>query len=208
MPAHLVVLQYPGPQGMRPSDLAAQLGTSKQALNYLLGELERLVTHKLLDVVKGVAKEELASEHWLHMVAQLSGRSYEQIRVMVLEFLDTDIFNLSIEHCVAFLDPLIESWDIDLTTFGMEIVLNRRVASGHQKKFEFVEREPEQPWEEEEPGFEAFLEDTSLSGDATVDEIEFLRKLRFKKKRPTPLYYYRELQNLRDPLHFRAPQTK
>jgi DNA-binding MarR family transcriptional regulator len=42
VPAHLVVLQYPGPQGRRPSDLAAQLGTSKQALNYLLRELERL----------------------------------------------------------------------------------------------------------------------------------------------------------------------
>jgi DNA-binding MarR family transcriptional regulator len=38
---HLNVLQYPGPQGMRPSDLAAELKMSKQALNYLLGELER-----------------------------------------------------------------------------------------------------------------------------------------------------------------------
>ena len=51
----------------------------------------------------------------------------------------------------------------------------------------------------------AFLEDTSLSGDATEAEIAFLRHLRFKGKRPTPLYYYRELQNLRDPLHFRFP---
>lgn len=42
VPPHLTVLQYPGPQGMRPSDLAARLRTSKQALNYLLGELERL----------------------------------------------------------------------------------------------------------------------------------------------------------------------
>ncbi len=41
-PAHLIVMQYPGPQGLRPSDLAAQLRMSKQALNYLLGELERL----------------------------------------------------------------------------------------------------------------------------------------------------------------------
>jgi DNA-binding MarR family transcriptional regulator len=41
-PAHLVVLQYPGPQGKRPSELAAELQISKQALNYLLGELERL----------------------------------------------------------------------------------------------------------------------------------------------------------------------
>ncbi|MGD9734767.1 MAG: MarR family winged helix-turn-helix transcriptional regulator [Solirubrobacterales bacterium] len=40
--AHLSVFRYPGPQGERPSDLAARLGTSKQALNYLLGELERL----------------------------------------------------------------------------------------------------------------------------------------------------------------------
>jgi DNA-binding MarR family transcriptional regulator len=40
--AHLVVLQYPGPQGRRPSELAAQLRVSKQALNYLLGQLERI----------------------------------------------------------------------------------------------------------------------------------------------------------------------
>jgi hypothetical protein len=34
-------------------------------------------------------------------------------------------------------------------------------------------------------------------------EIEFLERLRFKGSRPTPLCYYRELQNLSDPLHFR-----
>ena len=40
--AHLSVFQYPGPQEARPSELAARLRISKQALNYLLGELERL----------------------------------------------------------------------------------------------------------------------------------------------------------------------
>src|SRR5215212_864029 len=40
--AYLNVFQYPGPQGARPSDLAARLRISKQAVNYLLGELERL----------------------------------------------------------------------------------------------------------------------------------------------------------------------
>jgi DNA-binding MarR family transcriptional regulator len=39
--SHLNVFQYPGPDGARPSELAARLGVSKQALNYLLGELER-----------------------------------------------------------------------------------------------------------------------------------------------------------------------
>ena len=170
------------------------------------GELERLVTQKLLDVVKSVAKEELDSEQWLRLVAQRSHRSYEQVRVMVLEFLDTDIFNLSGEHCVSFLEPLIESWNINLATFDMEIALNRRLAPAPLKKFEFVEREPEQP-ADEEPGFKEFLRDPSLSGDMTEEEIEFLRKLRFKRKQPTPLYYYRALQTLRDPLHFRAPRT-
>ncbi len=166
------------------------------------GELERFVTQKLLDVIKKVAKEELKSENWLHLVARLTGRSYEQVRVTLLEFLDTDVFSLSPENCVSFLHPLIESWDVDLTTFGMEIVLNRRIAAGDPRRFEFVETRPDQP--EVEPGFTEFLNDSSLSGTATTEEKELLRNLRFNGKRPTPLYYYRELQSLRDPLHFRA----
>src|SRR2546426_1885517 len=166
------------------------------------GELERFVTQKLLDVIKNVAKEELNSENWLHVVARLTGRRDEQLRVTLLEFLDTDVFNLSPENCISFLEPLIESWDVDLTTFGMEIVLNRRIASGDPKRYEFVEQGPEQP--EVEPGFKEFLNDSSFSGTATKEEMEFLKKLKFNGKRPTPHYYYRELQSLRDPLHFRA----
>jgi transcriptional regulator with XRE-family HTH domain len=170
------------------------------------GELERLVTQKLLDVIKKVAKEELNSENRLHLVARLAGRSYEQLRVTLLEFLDTDVFSLSPENCVSFLDPLIESWDVDLTTFAMEIVLNRRIASGDPRKFAFVETGPDQP--EVELGFKEFLKDHSLSGTATTEEIALLKKMRFNGKRPTALYYYRELQSLRDPLHFRASTTQ
>ena len=169
------------------------------------GEVERLVIQKLLDVAKRVAKEELDSGNWVRQVARLTGRSYEEMRVSILEFLDTDAANLSVENCVTFLDPLVESWDIDLATFGIEIVLNARLAPGNPKKFEFVEREPVQP--EEERGLREFLHDTSLSHGATEEELEFLRKLRIKGKRPTALYYYRELQNLRDPLNFRALTT-
>ncbi len=165
------------------------------------GEFERLITQKLLDVAQGIAKEELRSEEWLRLMAQLSGRSYEQMRVAMLEFLDTDVFNVSLENCVSFLDPMIESWDIDIKTFGMEVVLNRRLAPGSLKRFEFAEQVPP-PAFALEPGFEQFLRDKSLSGDATEEEIEFLKTLRFKGRRPARLYYYRELQNLRDPLHF------
>ena len=76
------------------------------------GELERLVTPKLLDVAQGVAKEELQRKEWLRTMAKLNHRTYEQVRVAILEFLDTDIFNISAEYCVSFLDPMIDSWDI------------------------------------------------------------------------------------------------
>jgi transcriptional regulator with XRE-family HTH domain len=168
------------------------------------GELERLVTHRLLVVLHAVAKEELQNDYWLRMVADLSGRSFEEMRVIVLEFLDTDIFHLSREHCVSFLDPLIESWDIDLATFALDIVLNAGLVAGHVRRFEFIEREPDQLFGEE-PGLTEFLQDPTLSSTATEGEVALLKRLRFKDRRPTPLYYYRELQNLRDPLHFRAP---
>lgn len=40
--AHLDVFQYPGPEGQRPLDLATHARMTKQALNYLLGQLQQL----------------------------------------------------------------------------------------------------------------------------------------------------------------------
>jgi transcriptional regulator with XRE-family HTH domain len=166
------------------------------------GELERLITQKVLDVVQSIAREELGRENWLRAVARASGRSYKQMRVAVLEFLDSDIFNITSESCVAFLNPLIVSWDIDLNSFSLAINLNSKVVSADKKKFEFLEMEPDAE-STEEPGLREFLKDRSLSGEVTPEEIVFLRALRFKRGRhPTAIYYYRELQNLRDPLHF------
>ncbi len=167
------------------------------------GELERMVTQKLLDVTKRVAKKELNSEKWLRLVARLSKRSYKQMRVLILEFLDTDVFHVSVENCVSFLDPLIESWDMNLETFAVELVLNPRLTLEHVKRFEFVEKQPEEPFVIE-PGLEEFLNDPSVSSGITHEEAEFLKKLKFQGRRPAPLFYYRALQNLRDPLHFRG----
>jgi transcriptional regulator with XRE-family HTH domain len=167
------------------------------------GELERLVTQKLLDVAQGVAREELRSEAWIRRMARLSNRGYEHIRVAMLEFLDSDVFNVSVENCASFLDPMIESWDVDLKTFGLEIVLNSRLAPARRRYFAFVEQESDEAWAVE-PGLVQFLKDASLSRDIREEEIEFLKTLKFRGRRPSPLYYYRELQSLRDPLHFPA----
>jgi DNA-binding MarR family transcriptional regulator len=40
--AHVDVWRYPGPDNQRPLDLAIQTRMTKQALNYLLGQLEQL----------------------------------------------------------------------------------------------------------------------------------------------------------------------
>jgi hypothetical protein len=125
------------------------------------------------------------------------------VRVAVLEILDTDVFNITAGSCIAFLDPLIVSWDVDLASFGLEIVLNRRIAPANLRKFEFVERESI-GLSGKELGLQELLRDRSLSADITPEEVEFLKQLRFKNnRRPNALYYYRELQNLREPLHFR-----
>jgi transcriptional regulator with XRE-family HTH domain len=167
------------------------------------GELERLVDQTLLDVAKGVARDELKNEKWLRRVAKLRHQSYEETRAMILEFLDTDVFNISIEHCSAFLGPVIESWDIDLKTFKLEVWLNKRLASARVVRFQFVETGA-MSGAEEGSGFKDFLRNQAMSGDASEEEIAFLKSLRFHRIRPSALYYYRELQSLRDPLHFPA----
>lgn len=165
------------------------------------GELERLITQKILDVVKGLVREELKREDWVRAVARESGRTYRQMRVAVLEFLEMDIFNITPDSCIAFLNPMIVSWDIDLSSFSLEIEMNRQISRDHVK-FEFVETKSQR-----QPGkysaFEEFLKDPVLAGELAPEEEAFLRRLEFEDGRePTPLYYYRELQNLRDPLHF------
>jgi len=173
----------------------------------VFGELERLITQKLLDVVRQAVRSELENEAWLQQVAQLSKKSYAQMRVIILEFLDTDIFNVSNEDCISFLDPLIAGWDIDLSTFDMQIRLNERLVPGKPKKFAFIETDIDRPGEDQS-GFTAFLQDAALSGDVSDDEVEFLKRLRFGARRPNKLFYYRVLQNLRDPLHFLPAEEK
>jgi hypothetical protein len=124
------------------------------------------------------------------------------MRVIVLEFLDTDVFQVSSESCVVFLDPLVESWDIDLASLRLRISLNANLVADPRRSFAFLECDPgDNP--DPEPGLAEFLKDPQLSAGVTEGEIQYLRAHRFGGRRPTKLYYYRALQSLKDPLHFR-----
>ena len=165
------------------------------------GTLERLVTQTLLNMVQGIARQELDSENWIRLAARVGGLSHEEMRVIVLEFLDTDIFQVSNENCVVFLDPLVESWDIDLDSLRLEIRLNRDLVNEANRTFAFVEGGPaEDP--DSGSALAEFLNDPQLGSHVTEGEIRLLRSHRFGGGRPTKLYYYRALQILRDPLHF------
>jgi len=120
-----------------------------------------------------------------------------------LELLDSNPVT-SIGDFSSFIDPLIQSWDFDLNRFTIQVTL----ASGVSRKFGFHE-ETSEATGTEEPALRAFLRDTTLSANATTQEIDVLRRMRFPAThRPIPLFYYRMLQNLRDPLHFRERRLR
>ena len=165
------------------------------------GTLEQLVTRKLLELVQSIARQELDSENWIRLAARMGGRSHEEMRVIVLEFLDTDVFDVSNDNCVAFLDPLVESWTVDLDSLRLDITLNGALVDDVHRTFAFAEGEPTED-SDPESALAEFLNDPQLDGHVTEEEIRLLRSQRFGGRRPTKLYYYRALQNLRDPLHF------
>lgn len=62
--SHFELFRFPGPQGMRPTELADHVGLSKQALNHLLNELESL----------GYLTREGAGADGRHRVVRLTDR--------------------------------------------------------------------------------------------------------------------------------------
>jgi len=165
------------------------------------GTLERLVAQTLLKVVQRVARQELENENWIRLAARVGGRSHEAMRVIVLEFLDADVFSVSNENCVDFLDPLVESWSVDLETLRIDVTLAGALVAEPRRTFLFVESDPDDS-SNEGHGLAEFLQDRQLADHPSDEEIRFLRQQRFGGRRPNKLYYYRALQNLRDPLHF------
>jgi DNA-binding MarR family transcriptional regulator len=99
--AHLTVFQYPGPQGAKPSELASRLRISKQALNYLLGELERLrylerrpdpddLRSKRVALTKRGAKlitlmREAVADLEADWARQLGSKRFDQLRALLAE---------------------------------------------------------------------------------------------------------------------------
>jgi DNA-binding MarR family transcriptional regulator len=106
VPAHLAVLRYPGPNGRRPSELAAEVGTTKQAMNYLLGQLEQLGYIERRDdsddlrskrvhyTARGEALQravrQTVTQIEKEIEAELGAESYAQLRELLVRLNDSD----------------------------------------------------------------------------------------------------------------------
>jgi transcriptional regulator with XRE-family HTH domain len=167
------------------------------------GEFERLIAHNLLELAKRVIRQQVSQEQWLYRLARLAKLNAGKAKVAVLDLLKTDLVHLSIDEHLPLLGVFIESWEMDLASFSLEILLNSRLTSSYVKRLAFREDDG-QPRSEAgvQPGLAQFLSDEKLCAGISPQEREFLASLSFKGKQPSPLFYYRELQNLRDPLNF------
>ena len=87
------------------------------------GELEHVIVGRLLQVAQGFVNRKLEDEVGLRMAATRDGCTYLEARMRLLEFLDADAESLTPRDCDEFLRPRITSWDIDLETRAMRIVL-------------------------------------------------------------------------------------
>ena len=71
-PAHLYVFQLPGPDGVRPTELAARMNMTKQAANHLLSGLE----------ARGYIQRVAAAGDGRGKVLRLTARGREGTRIM------------------------------------------------------------------------------------------------------------------------------
>jgi transcriptional regulator with XRE-family HTH domain len=166
------------------------------------GEIEKAITRLLITAVRDEARTHARDEGWLRGIAKRGRDTYRQMRVRMIDLLESDPRN-SLGDYSLFLDPLLERWDFDVEEFTLLIEL----ASGTVRRFGF--REESNATDGEVAGLRKFLRDPTLSASATAEEIDILRRIEFPAgRRPTALFYYRMLQSLRDSLHFTSPSPR
>jgi len=96
--------------------------------------LDRLIAQRLLEVAQGFVRRQLDDEVGIRVAANREGISYLEMRMRLLEFLDCTVDSLSASDHEVFIRPRIGSWDIDLETKAMRIVLRSQEPAPRQKR--------------------------------------------------------------------------
>ncbi|MGH7538896.1 MAG: hypothetical protein ACREMF_09690 [Gemmatimonadales bacterium] len=86
-------------------------------------ELEWVIVARLLEVARGFVTRRLEDEVGMRVAASREGRSYLDIRMRLLEFLDAVPDSVTMEDCEDFVRSRIAAWEIDLESRAMRILL-------------------------------------------------------------------------------------
>lgn len=89
---------------------------------------------RLLDVAQGAVRRVLDDHIQLRLAAAECGRTYPDMRLKVLDFLDATPATLTVTALNEFLAPRISRWDVELETGVLRVVLRtwerRRASKG------------------------------------------------------------------------------
>jgi hypothetical protein len=97
-------------------------------------ELERLIAERILSVAKSFVGRQLEDEVGVRAAAKREGVEYLDMRIRMLDFLDARADTLTPAHHAHFVRPRIATWDIDVKTRAMRIVLRSQEPRPGQKR--------------------------------------------------------------------------
>ena len=78
---------------------------------------------RMLKLTQSATRSLLNDAAILRLQAQRTGSTYADMRLSVLDFLDSTPDSLTVEHVTRFLKPRIRLWDVDLGTGVLRVVL-------------------------------------------------------------------------------------
>jgi len=120
------LLELCAPAKARP--LARRLGSKHGP------ELEQLIVQRILEVTQGFVRRQLDDEVGIRVAANREGCSYLEMRMRLLEFLDTTPQSVTPADLDEFVRPQVGTWDLDLETQAMRIVLRTQDPAPRQKR--------------------------------------------------------------------------
>lgn len=96
--------------------------------------LEILIADRLLEVSKGFVRRQLDDEAGIRIAASREGCDYAQMRMRLIDFLETTADTLTVEDFENFVRPRIGTWAVDLDTGTMRIVLRSQDPEPRQRR--------------------------------------------------------------------------
>lgn len=100
---------------------------------------------RMLVIVQGTARRTLDQQFGLRIAATRSGASYPEVRLRVLEFLDTSPATLTVADLTEFVRPQIASWDVDLNSGVLRVVLRPSGSTDQTGRRPILRSRPGQP---------------------------------------------------------------